>query len=292
MIVTRLIGGLGNQLFQYAAGRALSIKNSSDLLLDISNYSTYKLHQGYQLEKIFTGKFKVASDSDVKEIIGSPNIAKLKCAFYRATKLTRRRGIIIEPGFSYWCDFPKVQDESYISGYWQSEKYFLDYHDEILNDLRFKSDFNDLNLDVLDKLKSSNKSVSIHIRRGDYLKNPRALATHGLLPMSYYKSAVEYIERVVGYPHYYIFSDDIEWVKTNLKLNGNHTFITHNLGENSYMDMMLMTFCSHHIIANSSFSWWGAWLNPSKDKIVIAPKRWFANNLNDLDLIPESWIRI
>jgi hypothetical protein len=117
-------------------------------------------------------------------------------------------------------------------------------------------------------------------------------ATHGLCPISYYQNAINYISAQVEQPYFFIFSDDMGWAKENLKMDLPCIYIDHNHGAESYNDMRLMSLCQHHIIANSSFSWWGAWLNASSNKIVIAPKKWFANNNNVKDLLPIDWITL
>jgi hypothetical protein len=133
-------------------------------------------------------------------------------------------------------------------------------------------------------------AVSLHVRRGDYAKNPKTTATHGLCSLDYYQAAIQYISDQVEQPYFFIFSDDIAWVKKQLKMNFPCRYVDHNHGVESYNDMHLMSICRHCIIANSSFSWWGAWLNPYKDKIVVAPQRWFANDNNVKDLFPPEWV--
>jgi Glycosyl transferase family 11 len=132
----------------------------------------------------------------------------------------------------------------------------------------------------------------LHIRRGDYVQNPKASAVHGTSTLDYYSEAIQLMIGEVGMPHVFIFSDDIDWVKGNLIIPSPHTFVCQNIGADSYRDMQLMSLCKHNIIANSSFSWWGAWLNPNPEKIVIAPKQWFVNANNTVDLLPSTWITL
>jgi hypothetical protein len=135
-------------------------------------------------------------------------------------------------------------------------------------------------------------AVSLHVRRGDYLQNPVTFAIHGIATLDYYQAAMQTIADSVVQPYFFIFSDDMEWVKANLKITFPRHYIEHNQGMESYNDMRLMSLCQHHIIANSSFSWWGAWLNPSAEKTVIAPGKWFADNKNIEDLLPAEWIKL
>jgi hypothetical protein len=135
-------------------------------------------------------------------------------------------------------------------------------------------------------------AISLHVRRGDYVHNSNTLATHGLCSLDYYQTAINYITERVAQPNFFIFSDDITWVKDNLKVDFKCRFVDHNHGTESYNDMRLMSLCQHHIIANSSFSWWAAWLNPNHKKIVIAPRQWFVNDNNVSDLFPQNWVKL
>ncbi len=292
MIITKLLGGLGNQMFQYAAGRALAIKNETNLTIDVSSLNSYKLHQGYQLPDIFNANFQIATRRDIWKSAGLYKIDLLQNLITKVLKIKKKSGYIYEPHFNYWSGFKDVSDGTYLSGYWQSEKYFIDFENELRKDFTFKPTLNGLNIDLADAIKESSNSVSLHIRRGDYLSDPKASKIHGACPISYYKKSVKFISESLNNPQYYIFSDDIQWAIQNLRIEEEHTFIKHNVGQYSYIDMMLMSMCKHHIIANSSFSWWGAWLNPSKEKIVIAPQKWFEVDINQSDLIPKNWLQL
>lgn len=135
--------------------------------------------------------------------------------------------------------------------------------------------------------------MSLHVRRGDYVSDARTHATLGVCSLDYYRAAVRYIADHVEAPEFFVFSDDIAWAQANLELGHPCHYVDHNRGAESYNDMRLMSLCRHHIIANSSFSWWGAWLNPRADKVVVAPARWFAggNRVVD-DLFPPGWVRL
>jgi hypothetical protein len=174
-------------------------------------------------------------------------------------------------------------------GYWQSEKYFSEFSQQIRRDFSFCKPLSSDNEEFANEINHIN-AVSLHVRRGDFVNNPTTLATHGLCSLDYYRAAVQYISYRVNQPHFFIFSDDIAWTKENLEIVFPCHYVDHNQGAESHNDMRLMSLCQHHIIANSSFSWWGAWLNPSKEKIVIAPKRWFAKQIDTRDLLPPSWV--
>ena len=292
MIISNIVGGLGNQMFQYAAGRSLSLRLNLPLFLDISDLTNYKLHYGYQLNHIFRGQFDIANNSLLGEVLGFQNNFALKRILkYDSLKFLRSRHYVIEPFFKYTDISGDISQKAYICGYWQSEKYFKEHAAIIRDDFRFKSELNEINSKISQLILSVN-AISIHIRRGDYISSKSTNALLGICPLDYYDAAIKKISSKVSRPHFFIFSDDVEWVKKNLKINHDHYFINHNHGSDSFNDMRLMSMCKHHIIANSNFSWWGAWLNSRKDKIVIAPKNWFKKPVDNRDLIPQTWLTV
>lgn len=292
MIISNLVGGLGNQMFQYAAGRSLSLRLNLPLFLYINDLKNYKLHQGYELDRIFHGKFEIANKSLLAEVLGFQNNFALKRILkYDSLKFLRSRHYIIEPFFKYTDISEGISQKAYIYGYWQSEKYFKEHAAVIRDDFRFKSELSAINSKICEQISSVN-AVSLHIRRGDYISSKSTNALLGVCSLEYYYAAIKKISSKVSSPHFFIFSDDVEWVKKNLKMNHQHYFINHNVGTDSFNDMRLMSMCKHHIIANSTFSWWSAWLNSHKDKIVIAPKKWFKKSIDTKDLIPQTWFRV
>ena len=180
---------------------------------------------------------------------------------------------------------------TYLMGNWQSEKYFKHAEDSIRSDFSFKTPLTGRNAEVATLIKNS-VAVSMHVRRGDMAVNPTAFAVHGLCTLDYYRRAVEYVTARVVHPVFFIFSDDMSWVREHLHVEHPCHYIEHNKGPESYNDMRLMSMCRHHIIANSSFSWWGAWLDPRGDKIVVAPDHWFAAGFDSSDIIPSTWTRM
>lgn len=292
MIIFELIGGLGNQMFQYAAARSLSLRMESSLRLDTSAFDGYKLHQGFELGRIFNAPINIAERLDLKNILGwkcNPTIRRFLAR--GELKLIRGKNFIVEPHFDYWSEINKLSNNCYCIGYWQSERYFRDHSEQIRKDFSFKLPLNEKNLKLAHEINQIN-AVSLHIRRGDYISNPKAAEVHGTCSLDYYRSAVKYIAEKIQFPHFYIFSDDILWVENSLKIDYPHVFVSSNQGAESYNDMRIMSMCKHNIIANSSFSWWGAWLNPNPNKIVVAPRQWFAKGNETKDLIPNSWVRI
>jgi hypothetical protein len=291
VIITHLIGGLGNQMFQYAAGRALSIRHKAQLLLDIGDFSEYRLHQGFELASVFSCPVTLAEPQDVRSVLGWQSSRLVRKIFARpALRSIRNRHFTLEPHFHYWSGIRDVLPPCYLMGYWQSERYFADVAPTIRKDFTFREPLSGRNLELAAEITSVN-AVSLHVRRGDYVSDPKTTATHRVCSLEYYHSAIKYIADHVERPHFFVFSDDMDWVKSNLKSQFPLSYVDHNQGADSYNDMRLMSLCHHHIISNSSFSWWGAWLDDRPDKIVIAPKRWFANYEADTrDLYCPGWV--
>lgn len=296
MIISNLAGGLGNQMFQYACARALSLRLGTGLKLRYDVFSGQTVHNGYELERVFGIKQEFATDEELKSVLG----------YLRALPASRRllankyfqwlsgKKFINEPGFEYWPGLDSAASEGgYLHGYWQSEKYFRDFEDVIRSDFAFAPAMNEKNSEVA-QMMSRQVSASVHVRRGDYLSNAKALSVHGACSEEYYHRAIDLLLEQFPELNLFAFSDDPEWVRSTLGARyANLVVVDHNRGEDSYNDMRLMSMCNHHILANSSFSWWGAWLNADKNKTVITPKNWFADpSKNTKDLIPDEWIRL
>lgn len=292
MLISNIIGGLGNQMFQYAAARALSLKLGLPLKLDTRDFSGYKLHQGFELNRLFNCNAEIATNNDLAKTIGWHRV-KLAQRFLRKPQLKkiRHENYVVEPHFNYWSGIKQLRDNVYLDGYWQSEQYFIEFADNIRTEFTFKLPLSDKNIEISNLISQVN-AVSLHVRRGDYVSSPKTSATHGLCSLDYYRAAIEYVSAYVSHPYFFIFSDDMTWVKDNLDIGPSAFFIDHNTNQESYNDMRLMSACKHNIIANSSFSWWGAWLNQNAEKIVIAPKQWFSKSTDTSDLIPAAWVRL
>jgi len=291
MVIAQLLGGLGNQMFQYAAARSLALRNGGCLSLDADAFLTYHLHN-FELTRVFGCQSNSATDSDFKKVLGWRSLPYVrKMLSYTQFASLRGEAYVVEPHFQYWQGIASVPDDCYLVGYWQSEKYFKEYESAIRKDFEFKEPLDDINAELANHIRHCS-SVSLHIRRGDYVANATTNHVHGTCSLDYYQRAIAMISEKEPSPEFFVFSDDIAWVKEHLHLEFPVTYIAHNSGEDSYRDMQLMSLCQHNIIANSSFSWWGAWLNEHEDKIVIAPKQWFAIDRETEDLIPEQWVRL
>lgn len=279
-------------MFQYAAGRALSLERGVPFCLDISGFSSYGLHHGFELQRIFNCAAGIANEAVIRDILGWQSSSHIRRLLLRKEMASfRRKELVIEPQFNYWPGIKHVPNDCYLLGYWQSEKYFSQSASQIRADFTFRQSLEDQNEKLTQQIINVN-AVSLHVRRGDYASNPKTTATHGLCTLDYYRHSIQYIAERVQQPNFFIFSDDIAWVRDNLNFPYQSQYVDCNSGKESYNDMRLMSMCNHHIIANSSFSWWGAWLNPKLDKIVLAPKNWFANQADSSDLLPQSWVKL
>ena len=293
MIISKIIGGLGNQMFQYAAGKRLSLHRGTTLLLDTSAFTEYRLRE-YGLD-CFSFATNNATDLELRRVLpasGSPLKTAVNALKIWSKSLERPIPLIRERHFNFDPSILELSDNTCLEGYWQSEKYFRDIEPVIRNDFTFRHKPDAENQRILETIRGVN-SVGIHIRRGDYVENGRTNEIHGVCSEEYYRRAVERITGSVSTPRYFIFSDDIAWAKKAMSFLSPVSFIDNNVSAHHHEDMRLMANCKHHIIANSSFSWWSAWLNADPNKIVIAPKHWFIDFAKDTrDLIPSDWIRM
>ena len=306
MIVVRISGGIGNQLFQYAMSRALSLRNGNDLKLDISFYDMeIEKDRPFKLSNFNISNLEVATNEDFKKIgVPSPEGADLSSMltrkFYREAgsflALEKRR-MILEKTFSFLPEILDIKHDCYLVGVWQSEKYFMDYAEEIRKEFELKAPLS-AEAETIKKEITSTNAISLHVRRGDQVHNPHLFAKHGVLGDGYYKQAVDYIlgnsrsDQHLGSPRIFIFSDEIEWCKENLKFDIPATYVQ-GKGIADHEEMALMSLCEHNIIAKSSFSWWGAWLNKNPGKIVVAPaERFGSRDKSAPDLIPDFWVKI
>jgi hypothetical protein len=297
MIIIKIIGGLGNQMFQYALGRRLAYENDIELKMDISAFEkTYRLHS-YGLNN-FNIDEKIATKEDISRYsrqIGIKNIREIKNIFIKVSDFFipyYKQKYVREKDYTFDPNILKITDNVYLDGYWSSEKYFSDIATIIRKDFTLKRESDLINLNIADKIITTD-SISIHFRRGDYVTDPRTNAIHGTCSMDYYYKAIEDICKYVSDPHFFIFSNDHVWVKENFSLPYQMYFITANGPEKNYEDLHLMSLCKHHIIANSTFSWWGAWLSTNKNKRVYTPKKWYnVGYINQKDMFPEPWHKI
>lgn len=292
MIIVKLIGGLGNQMFQYAAGRCLAHKYSTELKLDIRDFKNYTL-RNYDLNS-FGIIQNFATSSDLSHILFPSDRIAIR-AFKRVKwniSRVQRIEYIKEKEFSFQQNFLKLPDNIYLDGYWQSEKYFLGIENIIRKEFTVTNPLTSISRDLAERIKNC-EAVSLHVRRGDYVSDPKTNSVHGVCGIEYYCNAIDMIHEKIENPCFFIFSDDPEWACCNIKPDAPTTYVKYNDCSKDYEDICLMSMCKHNIIANSSFSWWGAWLNENPEKIVIAPKKWFnSKDMNTRDLLPDKWHKL
>ena len=294
MIIVKLKGGLGNQLFQYAAAKNLAIINQTELLIDSSSgFSNDPYKRSFALLD-FCIKSEVASLDVMNAFLGKSNIIRYirnKIPFlFSFTNLQ----YVHERFYHYDEKLANIvsKKDLYLEGYFQSEKYFFKSTNEILSEFEFKQEASEINREYLLKIKNC-ESVSLHVRTYDDAKIISASQIYGSPSKDYYQKAVDFIKSKIKDPVFFIFSDNIDWAKNNIVIkNAKVEYISHNDIENGHEDLRLMKACNHNIIANSSFSWWGAWLNKNPSKIVIAPEKWVKVDYIDFkDVVPKNWIK-
>jgi hypothetical protein len=292
MIIANLMGGLGNQMFQYACARSLACELGKELKFRTDFSGVFKSHNGFELERVFGLKLDFASDTDLGKVIGVTRITPFvrRLLSRQSLQWLAGRSYLSEPSLAFWPNLrERAQRGGYLHGYWQSELYFDRYASRVRTDFQFRERLHGDNLHIANEIGRCT-AISIHIRRGDYVSNSKTLAVHGTCSPEYYHAAIATLLQRCPDARLFAFSDDPCWVAQVLQPRyPDMVMVGHNKGLSSYLDMQLMSMCDHHIIANSSFSWWGAWLNGSQDKMVISPSRWFADGRDTHDLIPEGW---
>lgn len=283
MIVSRLFGGAGNQLFQYAAGRALADCLGTDLVLDRRYVARAGPGRGDCFAHFRNARVTAAATLPPAKMDGLPRYALWR-RFGRHPRFHRERGLGFNPGF---FDLP---DDTYLHGYWQSPRYFGASANRLRDDLAITTPLDAANRAIAARIAAAPVAVSVHVRRGDYVGDGAFAAC----PPEYYRAAVEHIAGRLGQPlSCFVFSNDPAWARAHLALGHQTVVVDLNREDAGHFDMHLQSLCAHHIIANSTFSWWAAWLNPNPGKIVIAPKAWFGpGKPANPDLCPPEWLRL
>lgn len=289
MKIVNVIGGLGNQMFVYATYIALRKQHPSESVkICTRSFVGYPLHNGYEIDRIFGTNDEQASILDL-----------IKVAYpffnYRTwqimTHILPLRHSMSKCTEHIEFDYNEIlrKDSCFYDGYWQNEKYFKAVRDDVILAFKFPAFRNQANVELADRLQSCN-SVSCHIRRGDYLKDKR----WDICSIDYYKQAISTIQEKTQIDLFCIFSDDINWCKeifSSLLSGVDVVYVDWNKNENSFRDMQLMSLCKHNIVANSSFSWWGAWLNQNSEKIVVTPNQWMVEPWKNSP-VPDCWLKI
>lgn len=290
MKIVKYIGGLGNQLFTYAFSLALQKRYNERIYSDLLYYGKHEFHNGFELQNVFDIKLYPVSVRDVWKLTWYiPNyyldyhLHRFLPAGLHSYKESKD-GAYNEKVFSYG------NKSIFYFGFWQDYRYFHNFRNEIINSLKFKNPLNQKNTEIAKVISESEESVGIHIRRGDYINHPMY---RGICTIDYYKYAILNITSKFDNPKFFIFSNDIDWcIKNIVPLLGSYhyTLIDWNKGKQSFVDMQLMTLCKALIIANSTFSWWGAYLN-KRNPYVIAPRKWINNDWT-FKFTPDKWVTI
>ncbi len=284
MIIVKIKAGLGNQMFQYAHGRALSLRSNVELKLDTTDWTK----RGETFRKYTLSHFNI-----VETIATDEEIKKLRRPFGIVSKILEKIISLCHISNVTFYTLYLSKKNVYLDGFWQNESYFKDQADAIRKDFTPKTPLSAKTAAMLRTIEADPKAISLHIRRGDNAHNPSSMKAFGLCSMEYYENALRILSKKTGGAlHLYIFSDEIDWAKENLTFPFPMTFVSApEIAD--WEEILLMAACRHNILANSSFSWWGAWLNPRTDKVVIGPKQWALQNKHQYKhILPPSWLRI
>lgn len=288
-IIIKLQGGLGNQLFQYALGRSLLLSCKKKVKYDISWFKN-QIERDYQLDRLNT-VIDLVDDNELRKL-RRIKIWGGKLSFLNKLNKIYGYNLIRESGLEFDPNILQTIAPAYIDGHWMSEKYFFKIVTQLREEMRPKDKPTGENSKILEAI-SRQEAVAVHIRRGDYIQERKTNKFHGTATIDYYQKATQHILEKIASPVFYLFSDDLDWVKENIKIPAQTIFVSQNGVNKPQEDLRLMYSCKHHIIANSTFSWWGAWLNANSKKIVIAPYQWFADKeINTKDLFPAEWIKM
>lgn len=286
-MIIRITGGIGNQMFQYAFKKKIDQMTGTNNQIDVRFYSDHSAHNGYELQSVFGIKDNEYNGSLIPPSEKHKYYSRL--CYYLNKRMIVASKYMIEVMINYSDAYKSAMAEDYyFDGYWQSQDYFQDIEDEIRNTFVFPGFDEDKNIEICKTAREKN-CVSLHVRRGDFLKASKFVA---LGSGSYYDRAVSLIKSKVDDPVFIVMSDDIEWCREHFN-EEKMIFVDWNSGSKSYRDMQIMSICKHNIVANSSFSWWGAWLNNNPEKIVIAPSRFYTDNKRDEShILPAEWTKI
>ncbi|WP_394560341.1 alpha-1,2-fucosyltransferase [Aquipseudomonas alcaligenes] len=292
MIIVGLQGGLGNQLFQYAAGRALSEAWDLPLTLDTKWFDAVIGMPGVTPRTYALAPFGLDART---QSVGLPIsysgriwrlINPLSTLLGRMTSAPR---VVQEQSFRFAADAFGEKGPVWLSGYWQSWRYFDSIASRLRTELATPGTLSQQSEQVLAQIRTASAAVCLHIRRGDYVTNPGAASFHGTCSVTYYEDALRSMH-FDSEPTCFVFSDDLDWARENLRLPYPAVWVDANGPDDAHQDLWLMAACRHFVIANSSLSWWGAWLGCAPDKQVVAPKQWFTDASRDTsDLLCPEW---
>jgi hypothetical protein len=287
-LVVNLLGGLGNQLFQYSCAWALAQEQGRELVLDAGSFDQYKLRP-FLLDRLKI-KARCASAAELDAWgLQAGRFARIRRRIFGTSIASVR-----EPAYTWGpLHLPEGQD-AWLNGYWQTERYFAEHKAVLKAQFAVKAAASGLNAKLLKSIRAAGtRACAIHVRRGDYVSSMLAARTHGSIGPAYYSAAVARLRSQVKGAKLFVFSDDPAWARANMPFAAQALFIDANGPEAPEQDLRLMSACRHFVLANSTFSWWGAWLGETPRSLVQAPLRWFKTpKLDPRDLLPERWERV
>lgn len=293
MIVTSITSGLGNQMFQYAAGHALARRLGVQLGLDVSFYKTNRYRPLELCRFTLSGRLlSTATQLQLEVDLRKGSRHPLRRAARQVTRCLPLRHFTCcsDVGQAIADSYWQAGDFTALCGYWQNEAYFKDAADELRREFTFRHSPSVDNQSLLNRIRALPAAVCVHVRRGDYLTGKEVLSAAGV---EYYVAALRHLGERVPEAHCFVFSDDPDWVRQHLPVAASSTFVTHNNGHNDPEDLRLMMACRHFVIANSTFSWWAPWLSTYEDSVVVAPAKWFSvSHPVESVIVPDRWIRL
>ena len=277
-------GGLGNQLFQYATARSLAHSLDKELVLDPYWFNHPRPGETVRPLELtnYRVKLRFASTDEQRRW----KLLRTRWARYLGPLMPMHA--VREQGFAHNDSLGRTVNDSYLVGAWQSELYFRDIREVLLDELTPIKPPSVEDTELLQTMQACD-AICVHVRRGDYVSSNSASAYHGVCSLDYYEHAIKHVASQVRMPSLFIFSDDPDWTREHLRTKYPSHYVTHNSSIDAFQDLRLMRHCKHHVIANSSFSWWGAWLSTSAKQIVVAPAKWFSVNRPTPDLFPPQW---
>jgi hypothetical protein len=300
MVTVKINGGAGNQMFQYACARALSLRNRTELridpspLFDITPWHRIVIRH-YALNIIFSVEPELNFFAKRQKFLKIPYADKIINKYYpRVLGMIGYWHYIKERQVSFDFTINQLSGNIYLEGYWQTEKYFKDYEAIIRKDFSFRNTLSGRSVALAQDI-SSSLSVCLNVRRAEIVHNPEVSKVHNVVTKDFYERAIDIMKKRFGAAiKIFVFSDEIEWCRQNLKIGADHIFLDYDPGDVEFRDyLQLMSMCKHFIIPNSSFAWWAAWLSKYEDKLVVGPRLWLKDeSINTSDVTPEGWLRI
>jgi hypothetical protein len=294
MIIAKLYGGLGNQMFQYATAKKMASLLDAELKLDITHFDKKELPNGlpyrsYDLDIFNNIKERIATPKEIG-LFKNNSGTLLERGIRRIRNTVVPHTVVYEPHFHFYAELLNKKGHLYLEGYWQSEKYFKDIGTLIRKQFQLNVDLNTEGKELLQRIESTN-AICLNVRRQEFASNPHVDQFIGL---DYISNAIQLMSEKIASPTFFIFSDELTWCKSNLKIDHPHLFVEERLYGEKFKDcLFFMRSCKHYIIPNSTFGWWAAWLNENQDKIVIAPENWLKDKTKKTtDIFPESWIKL